>query len=171
MESRPMLFKLLNAIDARFEISKIDAHCDIPCRIYDPMTAQIAALSVVRLMDIMDETISGDGDALNQQNTIARCVGRKEEEAEKAKHEVRIIWGDYFKQPQFDAFPEIHEITHQIMLTASACKQGTTRVSGEKLVEQVNRFAEIYWHSKDIKTASYPCPYPPNLPTVYPILG
>tara|TARA_B100000676_G_scaffold313021_1_gene390754 strand:- start:601 stop:1101 length:501 start_codon:yes stop_codon:yes gene_type:complete len=166
-----MLFKLLNAIDARFEISKIDAHCDIPCRIYDPMTAQIAALSVVRLMDIMDETISGDGDALNQQNTIARCVGRKEEEAEKAKHEVRIIWGDYFKQPQFDAFPEIHEITHQIMLTASACKQGTTRVSGEKLVEQVNRFAEIYWHSKDIKTASYPCPYPPNLPTVYPILG
>ena len=166
-----MLFKLLNAIDTRFEISKIDAHCDIPCRIYDPMTAQIAALSVVRLMDIMDETISGDGDALNQQNTIARCVGRKEEEAEKAKHEVRIIWGDYFKQPQFDAFPEIHEITHQIMLTASACKQGTTRVSGEKLVEQVNRFAEIYWHSKDIKTASYPCPYPPNLPTVYPILG
>ena len=72
-----MLFKLLNAIDSRVEISKIDAHCDIPCRIYDPVTAQIAALSVVRLMDIMDETISGDGDALNQQNTIARCVGRK----------------------------------------------------------------------------------------------
>ena len=112
------------------------------------MTAQIAALSVARL--------------------IARCVGRKEEEAEKAKHEVRIIWGDYFKQPQFDAFPEIHEITHQIMLTASACKQGTARFSGEKLVEQVNRFAEIYWHSKDFKTANYPSPDPPNLPTVYP---
>ena len=166
-----MLFKLLSAIDSRVAIPKIDAHCDIPCRIYDPMTAQIAALSVVRLMDIMDETINGDGNALDQQNTIARCVGRKEEEAEKAKHEVRIIWGDYFKQPQFDAFPEIHEITHQIMLTASACKQGTARVSGEKLVAQVNRFAEIYWHSKDFKTANYPCPYPPNLPTVYPVLG
>ena len=59
-----MLFKLLSAIDSRVAIPKIDAHCDIPCRIYDPMTAQIAALSVVRLMDIMDETINGDGNAL-----------------------------------------------------------------------------------------------------------
>ena len=91
-----MLFKLLSAIDSRVAIPKIDAHCDIPCRIYDPMTAQIAALSVVRLMDIMDETINGDGNALDQQNTIARCVGRKEEEAEKGRAECAPARGPQF---------------------------------------------------------------------------
>ena len=73
-------------------IDDAKAHCDIPCKIYDPSPALLAALSVVRLTDILSET--------SDQNTIVRCVLQKEEEAEKVKHEVRIIWGDYFKAPQ-----------------------------------------------------------------------
>ena len=104
------------------------------------------------------------------QNTIARCVMRKEEEAEKVKHEVRIIWGDYFKAPQFEKFPEIHELTHNIMMKASACKQGVAREDGEALAELLNQFAEIFWATKDVKTARHNSPNLPNLPTVYPSL-
>ena len=166
-----MMFSLARALDAVTDIPTAGAHCDIPCKIYDPAVAQIAALSVVRLMDIMGEAAAGaETLSLDAQNTIARCVLRKEEEAEKVKQEVRVIWGDYFKTPQIDAFPEIHDLTHRIMQKASACKQGTTRADGEELVELVNRFAEIFWQTKDVKTERHGCPYPPNLPTVYPVL-
>ena len=31
------------------KIEEANAHCDIPCKIYDPAVVQVAALSVVRL--------------------------------------------------------------------------------------------------------------------------
>ena len=70
--------------------SEVGAHCDIPCKIYDPITAQIAALTVVRLMDIMEETQDVDVSDLNMQNTISRCIFRKEEER-KVKHEIHNL--------------------------------------------------------------------------------
>ena len=32
---------------------------------------------------------------------MSRLVAEKETHAEKVKQEVRVIWGDYFKAPQF----------------------------------------------------------------------
>ena len=165
-----MLENIIGGIKAKTKIQEVGAHCDIPCKIYDPITAQIAALTVVRLMDIMEETQDGDASDLNRQNTISRCIFRKEEEAEKVKHEIRIIWGDYFKQPQFEKFPGVNGLVHKIMQTASGCKQEPTRATGEALVQQVNQFAEMFWNTKEIETTTLPCPYPPGLPTVYPVI-
>ena len=166
-----MIHAALQAFDRIATVPGASAHCDIPCRIYDPAPAQIAALSVVRLMDIMAETADkADSPTLATHNTMARCVLRKEEEAERVKHEIRIIWGDYFKAPQFEKFPDVHELVHQIMLKGSACKQQVSRADGEALVELVNRFAEIYWATKDVKTERKTCPYPPSLEVVRPVL-
>lgn len=166
-----MLHRLFSALDDAALLPAADAHCDIPCKIYDPSTAQIAALSVVRLMDIMKEKAEGgDPTSLDAQNTIARCVLRKEEEAEKVKHEVRIIWGDYIKAPQMEKHPGVNDLVHKILLKGSACKQGVNRADGEELVELVNQFAEIFWDTKDVKTKRATCPYPPALEVVYPDL-
>jgi len=166
-----MLHRLLQSLDSIDPFPQAQAHCDIPCKIYDPSTALIAALSVVRLMDIMKEkSAGGDMTSLATQNTMVRCVMRKEEEAEKVKHEVRIIWGDYFKAPQFEAFPTASDVVHKIMLLGSACKQGTSRADGEALVEAVNSFAEMFWATKGIETTKKTCPYPPSLEVVYPVL-
>ena len=48
-----MIYQLLTKLDKKFHFEKARAHCDIPCGIYDPSTAQIAALTVVRMMDLM----------------------------------------------------------------------------------------------------------------------
>ena len=166
-----MIYKITSAIDSLLEIPFANAHCDIPCKVYDPSAAQVAAATIVRLIDIMNEISKAEGIiTLDGQNTIARCVLRKEEESEKIKHEVRIIWGDYFKAPQFEKFPEIHELTHNIMMKASACKQGVDREDGEALAELLNRFVEIFWATKDVKTARHNSPNLPNLSTVYPSL-
>ena len=165
-----MIYQILDALDNAKKLPQAHAHCDIPCKIYDPVSAQLAALSVVRLIDIMTEASAAEPEALQTQNTIARCVMRKEEEAERVKQEIRIIWGDYFKTPQIEAFPEIPGLTHEIMLKASDCKQNAARKDGEALVDLVNRFAEIFWTTKEIETIRHPCPYPPRLATIYPVL-
>lgn len=152
-------------------IEEVHAHCDIPCKIYDPGTALIAAVSVVRMMDIIHEVAAKtDADPVSRHNTLARNIAIKESEAEKVKAEIRVIWGDYIKAPQIEKFPEIHDLTHKIMQAGSACKQDVHRADGEKLVELVNRFAEIFWETKDVETVRRPCPYPPNLEVVYPKL-
>ena len=157
--------------DRMLGVEQVDAHCDIPCKIYDPAVALVAALSVVRLMDIMREAADKEGgDALTKMNTIARCVLRKEEEAEKVKKEIRIIWGDYFKAPQIEAHPDIHGLAHSIMLKGSACKQEANRADGEALVELVNQFAEKFWDTKGVATERKVCPYPPSLEAVRPVL-
>ena len=146
------------------------AHCDIPCKIYDPIIGQIAALSVVRLMDILNDVPVDSPASKADQNTIFRCILRKEEEAEKVKHEVGVIWGDYFKVPQFEQFPKASELVHGIMQKASACKQGVDRNDGEELLNLVNEFAKMFWESKGVSTMLRESPYPPNLMVVYPEL-
>jgi len=160
---------VLQFLDGAGLIQHARAHCDIPWGIYDPGPALIAAVSVVRLMDILHDAKSDDPVALA--NLQARSVLRKEEEAEKVKHEIRVIWGDYFKGPLLEQHPEVHQLAHSIMLKASACKQDTHRTDALALVDLVNQFAELFWKTKNVKTRRGACPYPPHLEVVFPILS
>jgi len=163
-----VVHRILSFLDSRGLISGAEAHCDIPCGIYDPAPALIAAVSVVRLMDIMHEASSDDNVALT--NLLARNAVRKEEEAEKVKQEIRVIWGDYFKGPLLEKYPNVHSLAHSIMLKGSACKQDVHREDGLALVELVNEFAEMFWDSKGVETKRVVTPYAPKLEVVQPIL-
>jgi nickel superoxide dismutase len=165
-----MLHNLIHLYDKWVGIDAASAHCDIPCKIYDPITAQIATLSTLRFMDLINELASIETLSLADQAKLSRLVAEKEVHAEKVKHEVRIIWGDYFKQPQFDQFPNIHTLVHDIMLAGSACKQGLEREKGEKLLALVNEFAAAYWSTKKVDTYTAKSPYLPEEIIVYPTL-
>ena len=151
-----------------FQIKNAYAHCDIPCKIYDPSVSLVAALSVVRLTDILLEI--DDLSSLDSQSKLARVVVQKEDEAQKVKNEVNIIWGDYFKEPQLEAFPETHEIVHGIMRLGSKCKQEVSREAAEELLQELNRFVDIFWKTKDVETKTVIAPYPPALQMVVPVL-
>ena len=151
-----------------FQIKNAYAHCDIPCKIYDPAVSLVAALSVVRLTDILLEI--DDLSSLDSQSKLARVVVQKEDEAQKVKDEVNIIWGDYFKEPQLEAFPETHEIVYGIMRLGSKCKQEVSREAAEELMRKLNCFVDIFWKTKEIETKTVIAPYPPALPMVVPVL-
>ena len=165
-----VMHKLIHALDRNLGITRVKAHCDIPCKIYDPISAQLAALSVVRFLDLINE-IDPSSANLADQAKLSRLVTEKETHAEKVKHEVRVIWGDYIKAPQKEKFPEIDALVHNIMLTGSACKQHVSRDNGEKLVALVNEFAAAFWDTKGVETYTATCPYPPSMDVVYPKLG
>tara|TARA_Y100001970_G_scaffold97981_1_gene123189 strand:- start:1304 stop:1762 length:459 start_codon:yes stop_codon:yes gene_type:complete len=149
----------------RFSLAK--AHCDIPCKVYDPYIAQYAALSVIRLIDLieeMPEKLTSKSDLAK----LSRLVEQKEEHAHKVKEEVTTIWGDYFKEAQIEKFPGVHELAHSIMMSASKCKQELSRDNGIELLNQVNEFAEMFWKSKDVKTRIVSSLNLPNLDIVIP---
>lgn len=149
-----------------FNIEIANAHCDVPCGIYDPITAQIAALSVIRMIDLM--TALENKDNLEYIHTITRHISVKEEEAEKVKHEIRIIWGDFIKPPQIEQYPEIHTIVHNIMMLASTNRQHVSKDKALELLDEVNKFAEIFWKIKGVETKKVKANYFPNEEIVIP---
>lgn len=166
-----MLHSFLAKLDSVFHFPKARAHCDIPCKIYDPSTAQIAALSVIRFLDLIAELQNQEALSLADQAKLARLVAEKESHATKVKEEIRIIWGDYFKAPQFESFPNTHALVHSIMLAASACKQHIEKENGDRLLELVNEFSASFWATKNVATYTAICPYPPAREVVYPKLN
>lgn len=166
-----MIHSILGKIDSVIHFDTASAHCDIPCKIYDPSAAQIATLSVIRFLDLIQELSDKPSLSVADQAQLMRLVREKEIHAKKIKDEIVVIWGDYFKQPQFEQFPDIHELVHTIMLTASACKQHLDRDKAKALLDLVNQFAEAFWKTKGVETFTANCPYPPSEPVVYPKLS
>jgi len=166
-----MFYRIVAALDKRIGFPKAQAHCDIPCGIYDPSAAQIAALTVVRMIDLIADLESKGGakDAAYY-NSLSRYITVKEEHAEKAKHEIRIIWGDYIKPQHIEKHPEVFELVHKIMQLGSKSRQTTDRETAVQLVEAINQFAEIFWETKGITTKRAKAPYAPALELVYPVL-
>jgi len=166
-----MFYKLIQTIDRFRPFPKAKAHCDVPCGIYDPITAQINALTVVRMMDLMADLAEGDEKSrVDFHNSMSRYVAVKEEHAEKAKHEIRVIWGDFIKDTHVEKYPELPGLVHKIMQLGSKSRQTADRASGVAFVEAINQFAEIFWTIKDIKIKKAKAPYAPGLEMVYPDL-
>ena len=161
--------KLIQIVESLTQPTQASAHCDIPCKIYDPSSAIIACLSLIRMVDLIEESKDGEQNAA-WLHKISRFVAEKERQGGILKEEIRIIWGDYFKTPQLEKFPEIHELTHSIMLLASKSKQEIDKVASLELLEKVNRFAEIFWETKGVETKRAECPYPPAKKVTYPVL-
>ena len=119
------------------------------------------------LIEEMPESIESKKDLAH----LSRLVQQKEEHAIEVKDAVRTIWGDYFKQPHMEKYPEIHDLAHSIMMIASKCKQDINRQNGVDLVDKVNRFAEIFWATKDINTETKKSLNPPHVDMIFPMLG
>ncbi len=152
-----------------FKLEAVKAHCDVPCGIYDPGTAQIAALSVIRMVDLINAAKKGSDEA-SYLNDMARYIAVKETEAIKCKEEIGIIWGDFIKPSHVADHPEVHNIAHNIMMLGGAAKQHTSREKAMELLAEVNKFAEVFWAIKGIKTKTAKAPYAPAEDVVYPAL-
>lgn len=171
-----MLYDLLAWMDSKTKFERAKAHCDVPCGIYDPIPAQIAAMTVARMTDTIldleahDQKDHDGARDMDYHNKISRMIEEKERSAELVKHEIRIIWGDYFKAQHFDAHPDLHKVAHDIMSLCSKCKQNVDQDATRELVKRVNDFAEIFYKTKGIssKTVKYHCK--PNLDLAFPEL-
>lgn len=166
-----MIYQALEKIEHLFGVEQAKAHCDIPCGIYDPHYAEVAALTVIRMIDLMGELKATHGEGSPEYlNSYTRYVLVKEEHAEIVKKEVRVIFGDYFKKEHVEKYPELPELSHKIFQAASKARQTASRENALQLLTLVNRFAEIFWETKGLQTKRVKAPYKPGEEMVLPVL-
>lgn len=161
---------LWNAFRRWFEPEIVHAHCDIPCGIYDPHEAIVAAQTCVRMTDLIAELPSKGLSDTEARNSFVRYINTKETHAERAKHEVRIIWGDYFKDEHLKVAPDLHGLVWKIMKQGGKVRQSTDKQAALDLLDSVNKFAEIFWKTKEKAAHAVEAPYPTKRPMIVPVL-
>jgi len=123
----------------------VHAHCDVPCGIYDPHGAELAAKTVSRMVVLINENL---GDDIEQRNKLIRSVKVKEEHAELCKRELQILWSDYFKPEHLEAHPDLHDRFWKALKQAGKCKQSVDAAAAADLEAQVAAIAAIFWETK-----------------------
>ena len=125
-----------------------EAHCDIPCGIYDPVSAKIAAQTVQKMVLRMQALEEGD-DHVAYANTMSRYIAAKEEHAELCKRELRILWADY-AWPNTDANDLAGKFNSALKL-AGRCRQTVDMAACEELVAAVDDIAAAFWATKNVE--------------------
>lgn len=143
----------MNIIKSIFSIIPykiIYAHCDIPCGIYDPAAAQLAAKTVLVMVQKLKEIKAepGSTEELQARNSFVRMVMNKEEHAQICKQELLILWTDYFKSEHLEKFPDLHAKIWNAAKLCSKNKQNVDLALAEELVKTVDEIAEMFAQSK-----------------------
>ena len=130
-------------------INDAEAHCDIPCGIYDPITAKIAAQTVLKMVIRINSLGDTNGD-LGKAATLARYVAVKEEHSDLVKRDIDVLWHDYFKPEHLEKYPDLHTLVWDTTKLASTNKQNVDAESATQLVSHVDRISRIFWETKGI---------------------
>jgi len=125
------------------------AHCDVPCGIYDPRSAQIAAETVVKMVEKM-ETLP-DKPSIADRNLFIRATLTKEEHARKCKEELLILWTDFFKIEHLEMFPKLHETFWKAAKLCSKNKQEVNMEAAQSLKKAVDEIAQMFAKAKAAK--------------------
>jgi len=130
-----------------------EAHCDGPCGVYDPASARIAAeavLSMTKKMQALEQPFnSGNNEQIVAYlNTMSRYSAIKEEEAQKCKDDLLVLWTDYFKPQHLEQFPNLHTTFWQAAKLCSACKVEVSITHAQELMDAVKEIHEMFWQSK-----------------------
>ncbi|TSC65832.1 MAG: superoxide dismutase, Ni [Microgenomates group bacterium Gr01-1014_80] len=154
-----MLDKLIKLLPSR----PVFAHCDIPCGIYDPHAAQMAAHTVIRITNLILDA-HPESDALEHRRAfvhqMARLTKVKEEHGGIVEHELVILWADYFKEEHLKDYPELHDLVWKTLKLASKTKQNIDLEAAGELLKNVQEIAEIFWKTKKMEPVRVPSGYP-----------
>ena len=150
-----MIDSLFKVVNRMFPARVAHAHCDIPCGIYDPIAAKIAAQTVqkmvLRIQALEMPGPDAGAEAMSTYaNTLSRYVTVKEEHAEICKNELDILWHDYFRPDHLEKYSDLHTVIWQANKLASRNKQNVDMNAAKELVGTVDRVAEIFWATKNV---------------------
>jgi len=135
-----MIDRLLRIMDRLVSPTTVSAHCDLPCGVYDPAQARIEAQSVKACME--KHNGSDDHDFKQRSITI------KEERADLVKHHLWVLWTDYFKPEHLEAHPQLHELFWKATKTAGETKKTNDEGVGQRLIDEIDQIAEVFWATK-----------------------
>ena len=135
-----MIDRILSTLDRVTPPTTVFAHCDLPCGIYDPAQARIEAESVKACAEKYN---ASDDEAFKE-----RAVIIKDERADLVKHHLWVLWTDYFKPEHLEKHPDLHELFWKATKTAGEAKKTNDEVVGQRLLDEIDKIAEVFWATK-----------------------
>lgn len=136
------------------------AHCDIPCGIYDPHQAQLAAHTIIRMTQLLSE-IKRD-DETKTEHDIARMTHVKEKHAGIIEEELETLRNDYFKDEHFKEYPKLQKLFIDTLKAVSRIRQNIDGKSAEEVLLGVLEIAEIFYKTKGVEPVRVKSVYPTN---------
>lgn len=143
----------------------IYAHCDIPCGIYDPHNAQMAAHTVIRMNQMIEEVSASSKEPPFEErkkiiSQVSRLTHVKEEHGHLAEEELGTLQNDYFKEEHFKEFPNLKELLENGVKLSIKARQNIDLKSSEELLETVMQVAEIFYKTKGVTPVRVKSVYP-----------
>ena len=143
--------------------TQLSAHCQIPCGVYDDtMRIKMIEEHTLTILKSMNYIDANQGDLLNQ-NQVTRWIISKEQHAQEIQDIVseyfltqRIKLKDDSKENQ-DLYHAQLTALHNVMVDAMKCKQTTDTKNTTSLLENLDRFVNLYFddhgkkHLMDVK--------------------
>ena len=120
----------------------VNAHCDLPCGVYDPAQARIEAESVKACQQKWQDS---DDDLFK-----ARAVTIKEERADLVKHHLWVLWTDYFKPAHFEKYTNLHQLFNEAtkLAGASGSKGSADPAKADELLAKIEEISKVFWETK-----------------------
>ena len=141
-------------MDEQFEPIEAEAHCDGPCGVYDPASARIAGEAVQSMTKKMLALECPDtNDSVSMAaylNTMSRYASIKEEEAQKCKDELLVLWTDFFKPQHLESIPNLHDIFWNAAKLCSACKVEVSSAHAQELMDACEEIHNLFWSAKGL---------------------
>ncbi len=148
-----MLKQVIAQIKNFFPAPEVHAHCDGPCGVYDPASARITAEAVVsmtkKILDLEAPDSSDKAATIAYQNTLSRFIAIKEEQAQKTKEDLLILWTDYFKPVHLEKYPDLHDTFWKAAKLCSACKVEVSAEHANELLDAVQTIHQMFWATKE----------------------
>ena len=121
---------------------EVQAHCDLPCGVYDPAQAHIEAQSVKAICEKVADNDDPD--------FRIRAMIIKEQRSELVKHHLWVLWTDYFKPPHFEKYPQLHQLFNEATkLAGAAGTKGSFSVeTANELLGKIDEIADIFTATK-----------------------
>lgn len=133
------------------------AHCDIPCGIYDPHNAQLAAHTILRMTMLLKEE---KRDSLESEHNIERMTHVKEEHGKLVESELGTLENDYFKKEHFEKFPNLKELLSSAIKFSIKTRQNIDIDTSKELIEIVLQISEIFFKTKGVTPVRVKSIYP-----------
>lgn len=145
--------KIANFLIKLLPTRLIYAHCDIPCGIYDPHGMQMAAHTIIRMINLLDE-------AKDDMNKTVRIIHVKEEHAALCEKEIVTLWADYFKEEHYKEYPDLNNLIFKTVKLTGKARQEINLEVAEELLKNVQEIAEIFWKTKGMNPVRIKSGYP-----------
>jgi len=155
---------LNNFLDKVFPQKIAYAHCDIPCGIYDPHAAQLAAHTIIRMTSFLTE-IKRENET-KAEHDIARVTHVKEEHADRLEEELVTLMNDYFKEEHYSKYPNLQKLFNDAFKATGKARQNIDLDSAKQVLENVLQIAEIFYLSKNVTPFRIKSVYPTELEIV-----